>query len=165
MVQGVFVPFHVKLLLPFAETVQTVISMVCNLQVILPSTRRREMKGRKREVNKLKNWQLVDYMCTKRSNTNTGSVWWKTLWNNWNHTESASITLLLHLFTQRSSKVITVSLCGIIWLSAWIESLNSLLLHTSILCATVRGNTGNSSGQWVRFQIRFWPRSYLILLQ
>lgn len=74
MVQGVFVPFHVKLLLPFAETVQTVISMVCNLQVILPSTHRREMKGRKREVNKLKNWQPVDYMCTKRSNTNTGSV-------------------------------------------------------------------------------------------
>lgn len=74
MVQGVFVPLHVKLLLPFAETVQTVISMVCNLQLILPSTRRREMKGRKREVNKLKNWQLVDYMCAKRSNTNTGSV-------------------------------------------------------------------------------------------
>lgn len=167
MVQGVVVPFHVKLLLPFAETVQAVIGMVCNLQVILPSTRRREMKVRKREVNKLKNWQLVDYIRTKRSNTNTGCVWGKMLWNNcfkFGETPQSLSPLLWYCICShkegvkfRCSTVLYYLAFGTNWLF-----LNYLLLHASILCAAVKGNTGNSSGQWPQEKREGWDSVYKI---
>lgn len=48
VMQRVIVPFHVKLLLPFAEAVQTVVSVVRNLQIILPSTFMRSTQARKK---------------------------------------------------------------------------------------------------------------------
>lgn len=45
--QRVLVSFHVQLLLPFAEAVETVVSVMCDLQVILPSTRTHEDEGKK----------------------------------------------------------------------------------------------------------------------
>lgn len=45
--QRVIVSFYVKLLLPFAEAVQTVVSVVRNLQIILPSTCMRSTQTRK----------------------------------------------------------------------------------------------------------------------
>lgn len=45
--QWVIVSFHVKLLLPFAEAVQTVVSVVRNLHIILPSTFNRSTQTRR----------------------------------------------------------------------------------------------------------------------
>lgn len=52
MVQRVFVSFHVEFLLPLTEAAQAVVSMVCNLQVILFSTCHIQAKGREHDSNK-----------------------------------------------------------------------------------------------------------------